>query len=362
MRRHIHSRRRGATLVEVLVAIFLMGIGMLALLTLFPIGVLRMEQALRDDRHTLASINATATATIQSVRTDAKLRDTTDPTKWLFEIGPNGWANPSPHGPSFPVFMDPLGFQNAVAASPNQKFLAYDSTLKSSVYRVPTSFTLSNRSILQWFAINDEIIFETDDPPSAGAPTAALPKLNSGSQFDRNTRVSWAYMLQRPMTSDASLVNMSVVVYADRPTGFSRQFTPAENLYQASFDTNTNKVTLTYAAPTAVPPGVVPNLRSGDWILDCSVEQAIDPANGAAYSIPHANFYRVVSSTELSSTQTIVEIQTPIRGFNRNVAGPYSGQIAVMEGVAEVFGKAWDDCHDANHSSENLGSRRVHPY
>jgi prepilin-type N-terminal cleavage/methylation domain-containing protein len=41
---------RGVTLVEVLVAIMLAGIGLLALLTLFPLGALSMAQAIKDDR------------------------------------------------------------------------------------------------------------------------------------------------------------------------------------------------------------------------------------------------------------------------------------------------------------------------
>ncbi len=44
------KRRPGITLIEVLVAIFVMSIGLLALLTLFPLGALRMSQALQDDR------------------------------------------------------------------------------------------------------------------------------------------------------------------------------------------------------------------------------------------------------------------------------------------------------------------------
>jgi prepilin-type N-terminal cleavage/methylation domain-containing protein len=44
------QRRRGITLVEVLVAIFIMGIGLLALLTLFPLGALNMARAVQDDR------------------------------------------------------------------------------------------------------------------------------------------------------------------------------------------------------------------------------------------------------------------------------------------------------------------------
>jgi hypothetical protein len=42
--------RPGVTLLEVLVAIFFTGIGLLALLTLFPLGALSLAQAIQDDR------------------------------------------------------------------------------------------------------------------------------------------------------------------------------------------------------------------------------------------------------------------------------------------------------------------------
>ena len=44
------SRRAGITLLEVLAAIFVMGVGLLALLVLFPLGALSMAQAIKDDR------------------------------------------------------------------------------------------------------------------------------------------------------------------------------------------------------------------------------------------------------------------------------------------------------------------------
>ena len=51
-------RRPGITLIEVLVAIFIMAIGLLALLTLFPLGALRMAQSLQDDRTASAASEA----------------------------------------------------------------------------------------------------------------------------------------------------------------------------------------------------------------------------------------------------------------------------------------------------------------
>lgn len=50
----------GITLIEVLVAIFVMGIGLLALLTLFPLGALEMAQAIKDDRTGVVAANAVA--------------------------------------------------------------------------------------------------------------------------------------------------------------------------------------------------------------------------------------------------------------------------------------------------------------
>jgi len=49
-----------STLIEVLVAIFVMGIGLLALLTLFPLGVLNMAEEIKDDRTAAIAADATA--------------------------------------------------------------------------------------------------------------------------------------------------------------------------------------------------------------------------------------------------------------------------------------------------------------
>ena len=50
----------GATLVEVLAAIFIMGLGLLALLTLFPLGALHMAQEIKDDRTGAVAADAAA--------------------------------------------------------------------------------------------------------------------------------------------------------------------------------------------------------------------------------------------------------------------------------------------------------------
>src|SRR5437879_6957238 len=67
----IHPRMRtGATLTEVLVAIFVMAIGLLALLTLFPLGALSMAQAIKDNRTAHSGRNAFAIAEALNIHND----------------------------------------------------------------------------------------------------------------------------------------------------------------------------------------------------------------------------------------------------------------------------------------------------
>jgi hypothetical protein len=54
------ERRAGITLLEVLVAIFITGVGLLALLKLFPLGALEMAQAIKDDRTAAVARDAVA--------------------------------------------------------------------------------------------------------------------------------------------------------------------------------------------------------------------------------------------------------------------------------------------------------------
>src|SRR5260221_187297 len=105
------TRRAGATLVEVLVAIFVMSIGLIALLVLFPLGALRMAQAIQDARCADAAANATAVSIAQNVRTDSSaindgISDVlNDPGK--FDGTP--WPKADVDGPSYPVLIDPSG-------------------------------------------------------------------------------------------------------------------------------------------------------------------------------------------------------------------------------------------------------------
>src|SRR5438876_679116 len=96
-------KRSGVTLVEVMVAMFVMAIGMLALLTLFPIGALSMAEALKNDRCWCGANIAAGNANAQDVRTDTTVRQ-------------NMWGIPVEAGVPAPLPV-PVGFANPGADS-----------------------------------------------------------------------------------------------------------------------------------------------------------------------------------------------------------------------------------------------------
>src|SRR5262245_63212735 len=55
---HLNPRRSGISLTEILIGIMVLGIGVISLATLFPIGLLRMRRAVNDVRGTVLAQGA----------------------------------------------------------------------------------------------------------------------------------------------------------------------------------------------------------------------------------------------------------------------------------------------------------------
>jgi type II secretory pathway pseudopilin PulG len=91
-------RRPGVTLTEVLVAIFITGIGMISLLVLFPLGALNMNQAIKDQRAADAARIAASLARAFDLRNDNN----------AFAAYGNGSATVSGF-PSNIAYIDPQG-------------------------------------------------------------------------------------------------------------------------------------------------------------------------------------------------------------------------------------------------------------
>jgi hypothetical protein len=318
------ARREAATLVEVLVAIFVMGIGLMALLVLFPLGALRMERAIQDQRCSECARNAHGICNARDVRNDIDLFNPVD----MFITPPPAppvYPGVDPGGPSYPVYVDPIGYR--LVPAPYQNWLC---GIPGSVQRSTVSYVRNHPNpglaAMRWFSLLDDTIFAINGLPNTVAP----------GTYDRNNLYSWGYLLQRPLAGDLDVTDVSIVVYKQRP--LAPGITLPEYAYVAYFDTARSVVTLDYSAPGSTPPPV----RPGEWVLDAT--PVLTTVGGVNYRTSHANFYRVASVAELAGNQMELEVQGPLRDFigssiPQSAPGVYQGTGIVLEGVVEVFGK-----------------------
>ena len=357
------TRRPGLSLVEVLAAIFIMGIGLISLFTLFPYGGLKYAEAFKDDRTTQS-----ANAAEMFMRTYWKERVLETPPLPQPEpfVRPGGagedamdWPNAYPQGPggrvpvafakppipypypfntpeptptliqpgqaqddpSYPLFVDPMGW----AARPNRvdQFWVAEGTGGLTPRRnlgdiqqwgfgpnIPTM----NRLALRVCSLTDGLTYAPDGrgADATGAPAEAL--LNP---VQRELRYNWLWVLQRTNNSERSLARMTIVVFDKR----ADQFAPntAEVVQARPTAAAVGNSTISWALGNE-PPG----LKKGQWLLDATTTSDFymipnptgtgPPVRKYFSLVRNAHFYRVVSVTPNAGTgQVDVELHVPLR-------------------------------------------------
>ncbi len=333
--------RPGFTLAEVLIAIFIMGIGLISLLTLFPYAALQVVEAEKDDRAAYSANNADALARqywryIWRDNTGA-LRTWSDVKMAFPELAllddPNvGSLPPAPGLPaadgdlrqqSYPLLIDPLGFLPYL--DPVQQQWLGGGTVDRRIRRVGpiqqmspplpsppmgalTPLFSTVPEILRDFTLRDNLDFDEGgvlrNPPTAEA------------------RYSWAWMIQRQEGRDPSEVDFSVLVFEgkniDAPTD-ERVYT-GPNALRMNPDLRTLQI-------TANPP---PNIKKGHFIMDGSFDSR---AISSPTRNQRADFRRVIGIEEdpaLPDTY-IVEVERP---FRAPLPPPDSQRIYTLGGLA----------------------------
>jgi len=328
------SRRPGITLVEVLVAILITGVGLLALLTLFPLGALEMRQAIQDDRAGHVKHNAIAAASIVwpnslgglpcTLRTDPDVMDgMLDPYPGVLPgyYLPIPGRNIDPNRssvPSYPVLVDPNGWWANQTAG-NTAWRDWVGGLAGQVPRrvcceplkptsqgglVAANAQYRRQQLLQWTTLLDDMTFPRD------VDYAGRPCLPVGL-VDRAPIYSWAYLCRMPKAVNNGPVYVTVIVYKGRAL---EQAASGETAFSAVFNAGTNVVTINWSAGQNPPDVTV-----GGWLFDATMVPD-----------PHGYFYRVVSINQTSPTSMDVEVQTPLLATG-------SGIVVIMDGVIEVF-------------------------
>jgi hypothetical protein len=311
------SRRPGISLLEVLTAIFIMGIGMLALLTLFPLGALSMARAIRDDRAAAIAANAASTAAAFDLRNDGNV---------VAELEYNGagppavnYHPPDDNLPSNPVLVD--GHYNPAllpAVRPLGELPAFPlpmaGTRTPGIRRAAPAYTRQNgtpeaRLTNRWFTLQDEIEFNT----LGGAPRAGSASIGRPGTY------SYAYLVRRPRYGARELVELSVIVFANRPTDtISGEVTidvPPPALMGTA---GSNTVSFTWA-------GTKPDVRRGTWLID--VTWTGDLVNGGTLN---GHVYRAENVTESGGNTITLELDRALKA-NVNTIVLMQHAIAVIE-------------------------------
>jgi prepilin-type N-terminal cleavage/methylation domain-containing protein len=298
------NARKGTTLVEVLVAIFVMGIGLLAVMTMFPLAAISMARSIRDDRVAHAAANAKAIAIAQSIRFDAKVTPffNNPGTAVGLPTATNPFVNAGGLNPSWPVFVDPVGYSTYVA--PGQNYVAGNS--QGGIPRITPNFLngAAALSILKWCTLQDDIAFGTN-----GQPVPLVP--GNPNTFTRNPSpsISYAWLLRRPKQGVQTVVDMTVVVYNQRSFAFGAIATSAReavytvvlNVPNIAAPTPTTSVTIIWQPSAGIPQ---PQIVDGGWVLDMTPNPVAN-SNPPTFLPGNAKFYRVVSVGDIVVGQTI---------------------------------------------------------
>jgi hypothetical protein len=306
------TQREGVTLLEVLTAIFIMGIGLLAILTLFPLGALSMARAVRDDRAATIAANAASMATALDLRHDTFVTDGFN----IAPPGPNDLA-----GPSNLVFVDPayvvLNGDPYMGGNPSPALPAAAQFAGSAgVVRVAPAIarnmtvtppantyqTIPAQQVARWFTFQDEIEFERLGLPVGWSATWQTNPANP-STLRRPGTYTWAYVIRRPRYNWPEVAEATVLVYASRNTVVQEgeqpyTVTPVNVNYSPDVPLGTSTIELTY---TNLPR---PNIRQGSWLLDITPVPVKNIVNG--------DFYKVASVADKDNTTLTIQLDRTI--------------------------------------------------
>lgn len=306
MMRTAHRRRLGTSLMEVLVGFGILGIGVASVISLYPFAALAAGNALIKDRTTTSALIA-----------DGQLRDIHK--RFVVEVGEGtgepyfgpldrgtGTLTPVPRDsgePSYPVFIDPIGFA-AGQTGP------VGTNTSANVPRTNLSLvTNSGNSVshaLRFCSQLDGLGYNDDGAVQTG------PEM-------RELRYNWLWVVQRPVNRDRFNLRMQVVVFNQRIHQYRPSMT--ETVYPppagSSVRTFTPGQTFVNNIPTAA------ELRKGSWIMD---------AGNPAIGLRHAEFYRVTSIADDGT----IEVHRPVRRPDGGTAA-YDANVVVMPGVVDVY-------------------------
>jgi prepilin-type N-terminal cleavage/methylation domain-containing protein len=253
------TSRQGLTLLEVLITIFVMAIGFLSVLTLFPLAARKIVRSIDSDRVNLMAANASGCEQILGIRNaiqyqmdqDLGLAPVTQKLQpsLIYHFDPIGVF-----GDADSISRMPLGTLRTVGLNPNPLRADYSLNQIRAALSLPT---IADLKMKEWMTSQDEINFEP----------WGLPEPN----FRNGNRYSVSFLYRRNSLADSNSLETVMLVYAGRSNEFGN--TTETQLNIAGLDpTDSTNSTLLIKDPIQGPGGPDRFFGRNAWIMDISDE------------------------------------------------------------------------------------------
>jgi prepilin-type N-terminal cleavage/methylation domain-containing protein len=337
--------RRGVTLTEVLIAMFVMALGLMGIMALFPLGAAQTANAVKDERclQTAQIVEGHARILWRAVYPLPAMTDfggafQSEPALQAFDnpdaqyasaptLQPNSAViQPTSTEASFPIYFDPIGWSYQPGASsywvggigpaPGQDAggILPRRTI-AAINNLNANKAAQTAATIRMFGLMDD--FTTFSPQGTATPV------------NRGGRYSAAYLVQRAYNNLNTQANLTVVVYQNRPVAdtFSAETVLAVNLQVAPGST-----------AVTFPKAGIPSLRKGTWLLLAGRIDGMASPGHPSYA--YANFYRIISVQDVGGnyqvevSPALKDCRPPQLYYN---AATYPVSIIAMDNVAEVF-------------------------
>ena len=247
--------RKGLTLLEVIITIFVMAIGFLSVLTLFPLAARKVVRSIDSDRVNLMAANASGSENVLGIRQavqsqiDAELATSGTPLlpSSIYHFDPIGVIGTS-GGSRIPV-LKALGAFRLMGLNDNA---SADLSLNSirGFFQLPS---ISDLKLKEWLTSQDEIIFEP----------WGLPEQN----FRKGNRYSVSFLYRRNTLADRNSLETLMLVYAARSIEFGNDTGTILSLQVPADNTAS---TLVINDPVQSPGGPDRVFGRGAWLMDVS--------------------------------------------------------------------------------------------
>lgn len=342
-----HARHPGLTLLEAMIAMGIAAIGMLALLVLFPLGALQMGQALKDERTSQCALQADGL--VRTAWRGYAEGTATDATLFNGFDNPGGAAAPQITGgpqPSYPVFVDPIGYYSQVGL-PRNRVAGLDYLPRRNFAFIASLSGAATPNAVRFCTLLDDMTFEDTG--------SGKPYKSASGQIERQGRYNWLAVLQRPNYLLPMQTKCTVVVFDGRAPGYApttSELAIPSTTYPQFVNSGTNVILnpgLTSLTLYYQTTGTRPAITKGRWLMDATStgqeamnlpQDGTNPGSvaptGPPVTLRHANFYRVASVNDETPGRLEIELEKPIvrsdGGTNR-----YAGTVVLLAGTAEVF-------------------------